>query len=121
MELLRAVAGSALEKTEVRIAAIQGLGNYKHRKARTRLVLLALTARLRNAAVKALTKYKHEATIDCFLRLLQRRYHEGKWTKDALAAILKWTNRHVDNRRGEIDAFERWWRENRREWIKANR
>jgi len=121
LELLRALAGSPEEQIEVRLVAIAGLGNYTHRKARSRLVSLTQNARLRNAAVRELTKYKSASTIDCFLRLLQRNYHEGRWSRDARAMFLHWTGKHVENRKSEIDAFERWWREHRSAWIKANR
>jgi len=122
LDFLRALAASDRYGKQAQLAAIAALGHYTgHRKARLRLASLAQDPTLRDAAVKALTHHKAAATIDLFVRLLQRNFRNGTWSQTARGAILEWTGIHVENRKGEIDAFEKWWRANRRRWISANR
>lgn len=121
LNFLRRVAADENERRDVRHAAIEGLGRYKgSRRARSRLFSLAQDPRVRDAAVKALANHKGAATIDLFVRLLQRNFREGDWSQHARGALLEWTGIHVENRRSEIAAFERWWRANRARWISEN-
>jgi len=104
----------------VRNAAVLALANFQHRKARSKLIALTWELELRTAAVRALTKHKHPATIDCFVRLLRQNFHEGAWVPPLLHALYDWTDRLVPNRASEIAAFERWWRKNRDTWTRKN-
>jgi HEAT repeat protein len=120
-ELLRAIASRESEDRNVRLVAIEGLGRYSNRRARSRLISLAQDERFVLAAVKALRKHKSAPTIDCYLRLMQRNYRAGGWFPFVRETLLEWTGVLVENRKSEIRAFERYWRRERAAWITRNR
>ncbi|MHC4957628.1 MAG: hypothetical protein ACYTGN_04575 [Planctomycetota bacterium] len=120
-ELLRAIASREGEEQAVRLLAIEGLGRYKNRRARARLVSLAQDERFVLGAVKALRNHRSAPTIDCYLRLMQRNYRAGGWFPFVRETLLEWTGVLVENRKTEIRAFERWWRRNRAGWITRNK
>jgi HEAT repeat protein len=117
LEFVRAATRHRL--LQVRRAAVTALGNYRQDKARRRLALLLHERDLTTHVVRALTRHKHPATIDCFLSLLRQNYREGEWVQPVIDALYDWTGIVVRNRRGEIAAFDQWWRENRQRWIEG--
>ena len=104
-------------RKDVRVAAVHALGHFKHRRARSRLLVLASDYELRAAAVHALMKHRHPSTIDAFVRALAVNTGEA-WVQDIQKTLYDWTGKHVSNRRGEIAAFERWWIKNRQAWTR---
>jgi hypothetical protein len=99
---------------DVRLAAVQALGRFRHWQARSRLILLAHDEELRLAAVLALREHRHPATVRCFIDLLKNNYRDASWVKQIQDALWEWTGKRVSNSPGEIEAFERWWGEHGR-------
>ena len=83
------------------------------------LIGLVQDHELKLEAIRALRGHRHPSTIDCFVRLLRLGHEEPTVAKEMLDAIYEWTDRLVEYRGREVESFERWWQENRGEWLKA--
>jgi HEAT repeat protein len=105
---------------EVRQAAAVALGGFDQPAARRRLRRLVQERGLEEVAVRGLARRRDPATIDCFIRLLKRPYRQEPWANTIKRALQDWTGIPVTNRAREIAAFERWWSENREQWIRDN-
>lgn len=110
--LVRAATGDP--QRDVRLAAVEALGGFRQAQARSRLILLAHDEELRVAAVRALRRHRHPATVRCFIDLLRNNYRDASWVKEVQDALWEWTEKRVSNDPGEIEAFERWWNEHGR-------
>jgi hypothetical protein len=109
----------AADDPEIRIklAALEALGNFRLAAARTQLILHVDDVGVRTTAIRALTRHKHHATVECFIRLLKNNLGGGAWVAVVQDTLEEWTGLRVPNRYSEVVAFEKWWIENRSRWI----
>ena len=117
-ELVRAATKKGPMKA--RQAAVVALGGFDLPAARRRLRRLVGERGFEGVAVRGLARRKDPATIDCFIQLLKRPYRQEPWMTVAKRALQDWTGIPIRNRASEIAAFERWWSDNREQWIRDN-
>jgi HEAT repeat protein len=104
---------------QVRREAVLALGNFRRRKARSRLLALADDHELQSVAIQALRNFRNVATVEKLIAIMPRA--EGAVVKQIQRILMEWTGIWVDDRLAEIDRFNDWWRKNRERWARENR
>lgn len=114
-DLIRKAAND--REIRIKLAAIEALGNFRSASARRQLMLHVDDVGVRTAAIRALSKHKHHATVQCYIRLLKNNVSGGAWVAIVQDTLEAWTGLRVPSRYNEVVSFEKWWEENRSRWI----